>query len=30
MNPKRENWEDIRGDIEFRNVSLHTTAAKKC
>lgn len=22
MNPKRENWEDIRGDIEFRNVSF--------
>ena len=23
MEPKRENWEPIRGDIEFRNVTFH-------
>ena len=23
FHPKRENWEDIRGDVEFRDVSFH-------
>ena len=29
MNPKRENWEDIRGDIEFRNVSFAYSGGEK-
>lgn len=29
MNPKRENWEDIRGDIEFRNVSFAYNGGEK-
>ena len=28
-NPKRENWEDIRGDIEFRNVSFAYNGGEK-
>lgn len=29
MNPKRENWEGIRGDIEFRNVSFAYNGGEK-